>query len=166
MQVQGLWAHNGRLADGRSTLRYLVVDEFHSFDGAQGTDQAGQIFASHFEPGSLIEEERLSPEEFFREYSAWKDEGLRMLPPPASDQTDQLDPDQAASFKGPPQRSVNSVSPASHRQWRAGLRSPCAAAQAEDSFATPYWVFSGSPPPGRPVLVGFLGHRLLGTAGE
>ena len=39
-QVQGLWAHNGRLADGRSTLRYLVVDEFHTFDGAQGTDLA------------------------------------------------------------------------------------------------------------------------------
>jgi DEAD/DEAH box helicase domain-containing protein len=39
-QVQSLWAHNGRLADGRSTLRYLVVDEFHTFDGAQGTDLA------------------------------------------------------------------------------------------------------------------------------
>jgi DEAD/DEAH box helicase domain-containing protein len=92
-QVQSLWAHNGRLADGRSTLRFLVVDEFHTFDGAQGTDlaclirrlrdrlqcageqlvcvgtsatlggpdsrqamldYAGQIVASHFEPGSLI----------------------------------------------------------------------------------------------------------------
>ena len=51
--VQSLWEHNGRLADGTSTLRYLVVDEFHSFDGAQGTDLAGQIFASSFEPGSL-----------------------------------------------------------------------------------------------------------------
>jgi DEAD/DEAH box helicase domain-containing protein len=135
-EVQGLWAHNGRLADGRSTLRYLVVDEFHTFDGAQGTDlaclirrlrdrlqcpgeqlvcvgtsatlggpdsrqamldYAGQIFASHFEPASLIEEERLTAEAFFRENSAWKDEGLRMLPLPASDQTDQLDPDQATS---------------------------------------------------------------------
>ena len=136
-QVQGLWAHNGLLADGRSTLRYLVVDEFHTFDGAQGTDLAGQFFASHLEPGSLIQEDRLSPEEFFREYSAWKGEGLRMLPPPASDQTDQLDPDQTASFKGRPQRSVNPVPPASHHQWRAGLRSPCAAAHAEDSCATP-----------------------------
>ena len=72
----------------------------------------------------------------------------------------------AASGKGRPQRSVNPVPPASHRQWRAGLRSPCAAAHAEDSCATPYWVFSGSPTPGRPVLVWFLGHRLLGTAGE
>jgi hypothetical protein len=36
----------------------------HRFDGAQGTDLAGQIFANHFEPGSLIEEERLSPEVF------------------------------------------------------------------------------------------------------
>ncbi len=90
-QAQGLWAHNGLLADGCSTLRYLVVDEFHTFDSAQGTDlaclirrlrdrlqcageqlvcvgtsatlggpdsrqamldYAGQIFASHFEPGS------------------------------------------------------------------------------------------------------------------
>ena len=38
--VQGLWEHNGRLADGTSVLRYLVVDEFHTFDGAQGTDLA------------------------------------------------------------------------------------------------------------------------------
>ena len=42
----------------------------------------------------------------------------------------------AASGKGRPQRSVNPVPPASHRQWRAGLRSPCAAAHAEDSCAT------------------------------
>jgi len=31
-------------------------------------DYAGLIFASHFEPGSLIEEERLSPEAFFRDH--------------------------------------------------------------------------------------------------
>lgn len=30
---QSLWAHNGP-----ETLRYLVVDELHTFDGAQGTD--------------------------------------------------------------------------------------------------------------------------------
>ncbi|PNE04195.1 DEAD/DEAH box helicase [Alcanivorax sp. MD8A] len=30
---QALWAHNGP-----DTLRYLVVDELHTFDGAQGTD--------------------------------------------------------------------------------------------------------------------------------
>ncbi|MGO3354366.1 MAG: DEAD/DEAH box helicase [Halomonas sp.] len=30
---QALWAHNGP-----ETLRYLVVDELHTFDGAQGTD--------------------------------------------------------------------------------------------------------------------------------
>jgi DEAD/DEAH box helicase domain-containing protein len=52
-QVQGLWEQNGHLPDGTSVLRYLVVDEFHSFDGAQGTDLACLIFASHFEPGSL-----------------------------------------------------------------------------------------------------------------
>ncbi|UZD64620.1 DEAD/DEAH box helicase [Marinobacter sp. AN1] len=32
-QDQKLWAHNGP-----DTLRYLVVDELHTFDGAQGTD--------------------------------------------------------------------------------------------------------------------------------
>lgn len=32
---QKLWAHNGP-----ETLRYLVVDELHTFDGAQGTDLA------------------------------------------------------------------------------------------------------------------------------
>ena len=41
----------------------------------------------------------------------------------------------AASGKGRPQRSVNPVPPASHRQRRAGLRSPCAAEHAEDSCA-------------------------------
>jgi DEAD/DEAH box helicase domain-containing protein len=38
--AQGLWAHNGASAEGTSVLRYLVVDEFHTFDGAQGTDLA------------------------------------------------------------------------------------------------------------------------------
>ena len=32
---QGIWRHNGP-----ETLRYLVVDELHTFDGAQGTDLA------------------------------------------------------------------------------------------------------------------------------
>jgi len=32
-QDQKLWAHNGP-----ETLRYLIVDELHTFDGAQGTD--------------------------------------------------------------------------------------------------------------------------------
>lgn len=138
-QVQGLWAHNGRLADGRSTLRYLVVDEFHTFDGAQGTDlaclirrlrdrlqcageqlvcvgtsatlggpdsrqamldYAGQIFASHFEPGSLIEEERLSPEEFFRDHTGYGDPengGLFSLPLPGMEAQEQLDPEHASS---------------------------------------------------------------------
>jgi len=138
-QVQGLWAHNGRLADGRSTLRYLVVDEFHTFDGAQGTDlaclirrlrdrlqcageqlvcvgtsatlggpdsrqamldYAGQIFASHFEPGSLIVEERLSAEEFFRDHTGYGDPdngGLFSLPLPGMEAQEQLDPEHASS---------------------------------------------------------------------
>ncbi|WP_333913426.1 DEAD/DEAH box helicase [Vibrio coralliirubri] len=34
-QDQSLWAHNGE-----GTLKYLVVDELHTFDGAQGSDLA------------------------------------------------------------------------------------------------------------------------------
>ncbi len=134
--VQSLWAHNGQLSDGSSVLRYLVVDEFHSFDGAQGTDlaclirrlrdrlqcpgdglvcvgtsatlggpesreamlsYAGQIFASSFEPSALIEEERLSPEEFFTVHTAYGEEGLYALPLPGVDQELQLDPGHAPS---------------------------------------------------------------------
>jgi DEAD/DEAH box helicase domain-containing protein len=134
--VQSLWAHNARLPDGSSTLRYLVVDEFHTFDGAQGTDlaclirrlrdrlqcpgeelvcvgtsatlggpesrdamlsYAEQIFASRFEPTALIEEERLSPEEFFSGHTAFGKEGLRVLPLPGLDAIEQLDPEHAVS---------------------------------------------------------------------
>jgi DEAD/DEAH box helicase domain-containing protein len=134
--VQSLWEHNGRLPDGSSTLRYLVVDEFHTFDGAQGTDlaclirrlrdrlqcpgdelvcvgtsatlggpesreamrsYAAQIFASSFEPASLIEEERVSPEDFFRDHTAYGEEGLRLLPLPGLEALDQLDPEHAGS---------------------------------------------------------------------
>ncbi len=168
--VQGLWEHNGRLPDGTSVLRYLVVDEFHTFDGAQGTDlaclirrlrdrlqcpgeelvcvgtsatlggpesrqamldYAGQIFASRFEPASLIEEERLSPEEFFSKHTAFGVEGLRMLPLPGLDAEHQLDSEHATSadsyiavqaalwledaLAAPPQGNVNDDS------WRLGL---------------------------------------------
>ncbi|TGG96239.1 MAG: DEAD/DEAH box helicase [Aphanocapsa feldmannii 277cV] len=131
--VQSLWAHNQA-----GVLRYLVVDEFHSFDGAQGTDlaclirrlrdrlhcpgeelicvgtsatlggpesesheamrhYAGRIFASRFEPDSLIEEERLSPEEFFTAHTAYGEEGLLALPLPDRESEKQLDPHQASS---------------------------------------------------------------------
>jgi len=168
--VQSLWEHNGRLPDGSSVLRYLVVDEFHTFDGAQGTDlaclirrlrdrlhcpgdelvcvgtsatlggpesreamlsYAGQIFASRFEPTSLIEEERLSPEEFFTGHTAYGEEGLRVLPLPGPEAVDQLDPEhattaeayiaaQAALWLGeslppPPEGNVNDAS------WRLAL---------------------------------------------
>ena len=134
--VQSLWEHNAQQLDGTSVLRYLVVDEFHSFDGAQGTDlaclirrlrdrlhcqgdqlvcvgtsatlggpesrgamrdYAGQIFASRFEPDSLIEEERLSAEEFFTAHTAFGEEGLFALPLPALDTLAALDPEQASS---------------------------------------------------------------------
>ena len=111
-----------------------MVDEFHTFDGAQGTDlaclirrlrdrlqcpgeelvcvgtsatlggpesrdamrsYAEQIFASRFEPGALIEEERLSAEEFFSGYTAYRQEGLRVLPLPGLESLDQLDPEHA-----------------------------------------------------------------------
>ena len=54
----------------------------------------------------------------------------------------------AASDKGRPQRSVNPVPPASQRQWRAGLRSHCVAAQAEDSCATHLSAIEGTQEPG------------------
>ena len=135
--VQSLWEHNQA-----GVLRYLVVDEFHTFDGAQGTDlaclirrlrdrlqcpsdelvcvgtsatlggpesreamldYAGQIFASRFESASLIEEERLSPEEFFTVHTAYGDPdngGLFALPLPAvADQT-KLNPGNASSTQG------------------------------------------------------------------
>ncbi len=137
--VQSLWAYNGKLGDGTSVLRYLVVDEFHSFDGAQGTDlaclirrlrdrlhcpgdelvcvgtsatlggpdsceamlsYAAQIFASRFEPAALIVEERLSPEEFFRDHTAYGDPdngGLFALPLPGLEALEQLDPEHATS---------------------------------------------------------------------
>ena len=125
--VQVLWAHNGQ-----GVLRYLVVDEFHTFDGAQGTDlaclirrlrdrlhctgeelicvgtsatlgdadsqaemlhYAGQIFGSGFDRSSLIQEDRLTPAEFFEETAFADDEqGLLVLPPPSSDQQALLDP--------------------------------------------------------------------------
>lgn len=170
--VQSLWEHNGRLADGTSVLRYLVVDEFHTFDGAQGTDlaclirrlrdrlhcpgeelvcigtsatlggpesrgamlsYAGQIFASSFEASALIEEERLSPEEFFSGHTAYGEEGLRVLPLPGPEAVDQLDPEhaptaeayiaaQAALWLGeslppPPEGNVHDAS------WRLALGS-------------------------------------------
>ena len=128
--VQGLWQHNTPSPDGSSVLRYLVVDEFHTFDGAQGTDlaclirrlrdrlhcrgaalicvgtsatlggpesrdamadYAGQIFASQFDADGLIEEERLSSEEFFTAHTAYGDEGLFALPLPGPDCEQQLD---------------------------------------------------------------------------
>jgi DEAD/DEAH box helicase domain-containing protein len=129
--VQSLWEHNHA-----GVLRYLVVDEFHTFDGAQGTDlaclirrlrdrlhcpgdelvcvgtsatlggpdsgeamlsYAGQIFASRFEPASLIEEERLSPEEFFTAHTAYGNEGLYALPLPGAETELQLNPSNASS---------------------------------------------------------------------
>ncbi len=166
--VQSLWEHNQA-----GVLRYLVVDEFHTFDGAQGTDlaclirrlrdrlecpsdelvcvgtsatlggpesreamleYAGQIFASRFESASLIEEERLSPEEFFTVHTAFGDPdegGLFALPLPGVADQAQLDPANASSAEAyiaqqaelwlgdtltaPPQGDVNVSS------WRLAL---------------------------------------------
>lgn len=82
--------------DGTSVLRHLVVDALHSFDGAQVAtlgepesrgamrDDAGPVFARRFEPEALIEEEMLSPEEFFAVPTAFGEEGLFALPPAPS----------------------------------------------------------------------------------
>ena len=169
-RVQGLWQHNTPHPDGSSVLRYLVVDEFHTFDGAQGTDlaclvrrlrdrlhcpgdalicvgtsatlgdpasheavrgYASQIFASPFDEDALIEEERLSPEEFFTAHTACGDEGLFALPLPEPHCEQQLDhrqaPDASAYLKNqarlwlsdtigdPPEEGVNSET------WRIEL---------------------------------------------
>jgi DEAD/DEAH box helicase domain-containing protein len=130
--VQSLWEHNQA-----GVLRYLVVDEFHTFDGAQGTDlaclirrlrdrlscpgeelvcvgtsatlggpeshkamlsYAGQIFASHFDSTSLIQEARLSAEEFFTVHTAFGDDengGLFALPLPGLEHEAALTPAEA-----------------------------------------------------------------------
>jgi DEAD/DEAH box helicase domain-containing protein len=132
--VQSLWEHNHA-----GVLRYLVVDEFHTFDGAQGTDlaclirrlrdrlhcpgdelvcvgtsatlggpdtreamrsYASQIFASSFEASALIEEERLSAEEFFTVHTAFGDPdngGLFALPLPGVAEEPRLNPANANS---------------------------------------------------------------------
>ena len=140
-----------------------MVDEFHTFDGAQGTDlaclirrlrdrlqcageqlvcvgtsatlggpdsrqamldYAGQIFASHFEPGSLIEEERLSPEEFFRDHTGYGDPdngGLFPLPLPGMEAQEQLDPEHASSA---PSARKDDASPFRPFQPPGGLMEP------------------------------------------
>lgn len=134
--VQNLWEHSQA-----GVLRYLVVDEFHTFDGAQGTDlaclirrlrdrlhcpgeelvcvgtsatlggpeshqamlsYAGQIFASQFEASSLIQEERLSAEEFFTVHTAFGDDengGLFALPLPGLEHEAALNPAEAPNAK-------------------------------------------------------------------
>ena len=61
---------------------------------------AGQIFASSFEETSLIEEERLKPEEFFTVHTAFGDPeegGLFALPLPGVADQALLDPANASS---------------------------------------------------------------------
>ncbi len=167
-QVQNLWKFNQL-----GVLRYLVVDEFHTFDGAQGTDlaclirrlrdrlncrnddlacigtsatlggadsresmldYAGQIFASSFEPKSLIEEERLTPEEFFTIHTGFGDPeegGLFTLPLPRIEDEENLNPTNASDIQSyiskqaflwfgdtlPPPPEVNIYDP----KWRIQL---------------------------------------------
>tara|TARA_Y100001968_G_scaffold330354_1_gene381996 strand:+ start:7733 stop:14215 length:6483 start_codon:yes stop_codon:yes gene_type:complete len=171
--VQGLWKYNQA-----GVFRYLVVDEFHTFDGAQGTDlaclirrlrdrlycpsdelicvgtsatlggpdsreamleYAGQIFASHFETTSLIEEERLSPEEFFMVHTGFgdpEDGGLFSLPLPGVDDEINLDPENASSCENyiakqadlwladtlspPPEGNINNTRWRLELGWRLG----------------------------------------------
>jgi DEAD/DEAH box helicase domain-containing protein len=82
-QVQGLGAHNGRLpmaAAGWAIASNCPGEQLDCV-GASATlggpdsrqamlDQAGQIFASPFEPAAMIEEERVSPEAFFTAHTA------------------------------------------------------------------------------------------------
>ncbi len=70
-----------------------------------------------------------------------------------------------ASGKGRPQRSVNPVQPASHRQRRAGLRSPCAAAHSDDSCATHPLAIEGTQEPGALLLLLFTPANPIETGG-
>lgn len=123
--AQTLWQQNQSTPE---TLRYIIVDEFHTFDGAQGTDlacllrrlkhrlktprnhlacvgtsatlggdgnKAGMlayattIFDEPFDEQALIEEDRISANEFL-----YEDENalLNVLPVPGLDQIDALQP--------------------------------------------------------------------------
>lgn len=98
---RGLWQHNGP-----GVLRFLVVDELHTFDGAQGTDlaclirrlkrrlqadfvnlccvgtsatlggeeagerlreYAGQVFGTRFDADSVVDEQRVTSEQFLQD---------------------------------------------------------------------------------------------------
>lgn len=122
---QRLWRYN---EPGR--LRYLVVDELHTFDGAQGTDlaclirrlrerlavgealacvgtsatiggpasrleliaYAAKVFAADFDTDAVIQEDRLTPEEFLAgtnvAYTTWPTSGVNRAIRPALHDSD------------------------------------------------------------------------------
>lgn len=122
---QRLWRYNEP-----GGLRYLVVDELHTFDGAQGTDlaclirrlrdrlsvgdglacvgtsatiggpasrqelisYAEKVFAAEFDEEAVIQEDRLSPEEFLADYdvfyTAWPTSGVNRAIRPALHDSD------------------------------------------------------------------------------
>jgi DEAD/DEAH box helicase domain-containing protein len=129
-EAQPLWQHN---QGNPETLRYIIVDEFHTFDRAQGTDlacllrrlkhrlktprnhlacvgtsatlggeenkaemlkYAATIFEEPFDDQALIEEDRITANEFLYEDP---NALINPLPVPGIDKLDVLQPDRYAS---------------------------------------------------------------------
>lgn len=128
--AQPLWQHN---QSNPETLRYIIVDEFHTFDGAQGTDlacllrrlkhrlktpknhlacvgtsatlgsngnksdlltYAATIFEEPFDDNALIEEDRITANEFLYDD---QDALINVLPIPGPEKLNALQPDRYAS---------------------------------------------------------------------
>jgi DEAD/DEAH box helicase domain-containing protein len=128
--AQPLWQHNQANPEA---LRYIIVDEFHTFDGAQGTDlacllrrlkhrlktprnhlacvgtsatlggdgnsaemlkYAATIFEEPFDDQALIEEDRITANEFLYED---QDALINVLPIPGPEKLNALQPDRYAS---------------------------------------------------------------------
>lgn len=128
--AQPLWQHN---QNSPETLRYIIVDEFHTFDGAQGTDlacllrrlkhrlktpknhlacvgtsatlssngnkadllhYAATIFEEPFDDNALIEEDRITANEFLYDD---QDALINVLPIPGPEKLNALQPDRYAS---------------------------------------------------------------------
>ncbi len=128
--AQSLWQHN---QGNPEALRYIIVDEFHTFDGAQGTDlacllrrlkhrlktprhhlacvgtsatlggednkaemlkYATTIFDEPFDDNALIEEDRITANDFLYED---QDALINVLPIPGPDKLNALQSDRYAS---------------------------------------------------------------------
>lgn len=156
---QRLWRYN---EPGR--LRHLVVDELHTFDGAQGTDlaclirrlrerlavgetlacvgtsatiggpasrqeliaYAAKVFAADFDEDAVIQEDRLTPEEFLADsgvvYTTWPTSGVnRAIRPALHDSDVDYLRAQALLWFGDDAPSLDATDPAVAMQARFAL---------------------------------------------